>query len=125
MHRAGKFIVDVVAPALCVCAIAYFAYGAIAGATGYRELSALRLEAGERAQEVDALTALRTELEGHANQLNPKALDLDLIDERVRAILGFTHERDLVLPREELERILTRSGASPSSSQTNPQSKGR
>lgn len=106
MRRFGRFFRDVVAPALTACWIAYLGYGAIAGASGYRVLADLRKEAAAKEEALEALTARRAALAQVADQLNARSLDPDMLDERVRAVLGYAREGDLVLPRDELERML-------------------
>lgn len=106
MRLSWRLAVDVVAPALFACGIFYFAYVAAVGATGYRTLQSLRSEHAQREAEVDALIAERRALETVARQLNPKSLDPDLVDEKIRTVLGYVDDGDVVVPRDQLEEIL-------------------
>ncbi len=106
MRISWRLFTDVIAPAFFACWIAYFSYAAIAGATGYRALGSLRAEAAARAAEVETLTLQRRRLERVAGQLNPKSLDPDLVDEKIRAVLGYVGAGDVVIPRDQLEEIL-------------------
>ncbi|MFZ5618351.1 MAG: FtsB family cell division protein [Pseudomonadota bacterium] len=106
MRLSWRLVVDVIAPALFTCWIAYFAYDAMVGATGYRVLSALEAEEAAKAAEVAALTAERRRLEQIAAQLNPKSLDPDMVDEKIRSVLGYVAPGDVVVPRDQLEEIL-------------------
>jgi len=90
-----------------MCGILYFGYDAVVGATGYRTLETLRVEVDERAAEVDALADKRRRLEIVARQLNPKSLDPDLVDEKIRTVLGYVDEYDVVVPRDQLDEILS------------------
>ena len=93
-----------------MCGIFYFGYSAIIGATGYRTLDVLRAEVDERAAEVRALSDKRRRLEIVARQLNPKSLDPDLVDEKIRTVLGYVDENDVVVPRDQFEEILSEAG---------------
>ncbi len=102
----SRFFVDVIAPALCVCWAAVFIYSAIAGEAGYGTLAELQVELQEKSAEVEALRARREALEKRANLLNSKSLDPDLVDERVRSVLGFSAEGDIIIPRDEISRLI-------------------
>lgn len=106
MRRFGRFFGDVIAPLLVACWVVYLGYGAIAGAAGYRVLGELRLEAEEKRVALDEIEARRRALERHAGLLNPKSLDPDMLDERIRAVLGYAEPGDIVVPKSELERML-------------------
>ena len=106
MRLFWRLFVDVVAPAFLTCWIFYFAYDAVIGATGYRALMALRAEAEIKSAEVADLAAERRRLEIVAGQLNPRSLDPDMADEKIRAVLGYVEGGDLVIPRDQLEEVL-------------------
>ena len=105
MNIIKRFLLEIAGPALFVCWIAYISYGAIAGASGFQTLQKLEQVAAEKTVEVDLLIARRTALERRANMLNPASLDPDMIDERIRAVLGYVEESDVVLPRTEVQRL--------------------
>ncbi len=106
MSLSWRLVRDIVAPALFTCWIAYFAYDAMVGATGYRVLRSLKAEAAARTVEVDALSEERRRLERLAQQLNPRSLDPDIVDEKVRSVLGYVEKDDVVIPRDQLEEVL-------------------
>ncbi|MEZ5891536.1 MAG: septum formation initiator family protein [Parvularculaceae bacterium] len=103
-----KFLFDVAFPALVVCLIAILSYSAVASDTGYRALAELRREAEVKEQVLDELRARRIDLEKQADLLNSKSLDPDYLDERARAVLGYSREGDVVISRRELDRLLSR-----------------
>ena len=116
MHAFGIFLKEVAAPALIACWVAWLAYGAIAGAAGYRALAQLREEAAAEAAALEEVRARRQALERRADLLNPRSIDPDMVDERVRAVLGYAREGDIVLPAKEVERLLApeaRKGGAP------------
>ena len=106
MRFSWRLIVDVIAPAFFTCWIGYFAYGAVVGATGFRVLASLRAEEAAKAAEVADLTTERRRLEQVATQLNPRSLDADMVDEKIRVVLGYVEEGDVVIPRDQLEELL-------------------
>lgn len=105
-----RFLIDIVGPALLACWAVLFIYKAAAGQSGFGALSVLEDEVEVKAAEVEALRERRMALEKHANQLNSKSLDSDLAEERIRSVLGYTREGDIVVSREELEKALADRG---------------
>jgi cell division protein FtsB len=103
-----KLFLDVVAPALIVCWTAFFAFDAVAGPTGFRALKAARAEVAQKRAEVAALVERRRALERTAGQLNRRSLDPDMLDEKIRSVLGYAAEGDIVIPRDEFDRMLER-----------------
>lgn len=97
-----QFIFGIIAPALVLCWAAAMAYSAFAGSSGYGALAALEKEVEAKAEEVDLLRQRRLELEQRADQLNSKSLDPDLVDERIRSVLGYSREGDKVISRRVL-----------------------
>jgi len=103
-----RLVIDGIAPAFFMCWIGYLAYGAVAGATGFRALLALEAEVRSRSAEVSELTAERRRLQTIADQLNPRSINADMADEKIRTVLGYVEEGDLVISRDQLEEILNR-----------------
>ena len=101
-----RFLIDIVAPALLLCWAAIFIDRAAAGQSGFGALSALNREVETKAAEVDALRARRIALEKNANQLASKSLDPDLAEERIRKILGYVRDGDVVVTAQELDEAL-------------------
>ncbi len=101
-----RFLLDIAFPALVMCLTGILVWGATASDTGYRALGQLQDEAETKTAELDALKARRQELEKRADLLNPKSLDPDILDERIRTVLGYSREGDVVIPRRELDRLL-------------------
>jgi cell division protein FtsB len=89
---------DAVFSALVLIGIVNFGYHALQGEYGV--FSLMRIEAREQAlsAQLDELRAERAHLENLVARLSPGYLDLDLLDERSRAVLG--HMRaDEIAPR--------------------------
>ena len=89
-----------------LCWAAVLVYSAVVSDTGYRALADLRSEAGALTAQADALRTRRLELEHRADLLKSDALDPDMIDERIRSILGYSQDGDIVVPRKELEPLI-------------------
>ena len=101
-----RFLIDIVAPALILCWAAIFIYNAAAGDSGFGALSALNREVATKTADVDALRARRIALETKADSLSSKSLDPDLAEERIRKILGYAREGDVIVTAAELEEAL-------------------
>lgn len=110
MLRA-RFLFEIVLPVVVVCWAAVMAYSAVASDTGYRALAALETELIEKTAEMDALRERRQALEQRADLLSSKSLDPDMVEERIRSVLGYSREGDVVISRRELDQLLE---ASPS-----------
>jgi cell division protein FtsB len=108
MRYSLRLVVDVIAPAVFICWIGYFSYGAVVGATGVRALRTLEAEVQSKSSEVAELAAERRRLQIVADQLNPNSLDPDMAEEKIRTVLGYAEEGDLVISRDQLEEILNR-----------------
>ncbi len=106
MPFSRRLLFDVVAPAILISWIALETYGALFGPSSYRALRRLEAQAADRAAALDALVARRETLERRANQLNPRSLDPDLVEERVRAVLGYARDGDMVVPRDQFDAAL-------------------
>ncbi len=90
-----------VAPTLLACTVAYFAYYAIHGERGlfgyFRvadKISQVETALDLRTREHDRM-ALRVRL------LRRHALDIDILDERARRVLGLAHPDEVVIYRGE------------------------
>ena len=102
-----RFLLDIAFPALAMCLTGVLLYSAVVSDTGYRALASLRKEAEEKEAQFAELHARRIELEKRADLLNSKSLDPDLLDERIRSVLGYSREGDVVISRRELDRLLS------------------
>ncbi len=86
-----------VAPVLGAAVVGYFVYHTIQGERGLSAYIALTQET-ERARAVLAQARARREaLERRVRLLRPDSLDLDMLDERVRAVLDLVDEDEIVI----------------------------
>jgi cell division protein FtsB len=75
----------------------YFAYAALQGDTGLVEQVRLERERAALEAEVAALEAERRRMENLNRRLSERYLDLDLLDERARDVLGLIREDEIVI----------------------------
>jgi cell division protein FtsB len=77
--------------------LAYFAYHAIQGDRGLFAWMALNQQLKQTHALGDAVAAQRSEPENRVERLSSASLDPDLLDERVRAMLNYAHEDEVVI----------------------------
>jgi cell division protein FtsB len=83
--------------AVVIALTGYFMFAAIQG--DYGHLRRIQVEAEER-RLIDQLHGLKTEraeIENKAHRLSDEYLDLDLLDERVRKVLGMARVDDVII----------------------------
>lgn len=106
MHSLWFAFKSLIGPLFVAAYIAYLTYGAIAGAAGFSALQRLKVEEAALKAEVDAITNRREAMQKQADLLNPHSLDPELMEERIRAVLGYARKGDIVIPRAEIDRVL-------------------
>ena len=90
-------LLQALGPALVMMALAYFAYHAIEGNHGLLALQGLNRELAELEGKAAAVKAERSRLEAKVANLRRDNLDLDLLDERARDVLGYSGPGEVVL----------------------------
>ncbi|MEM6414111.1 MAG: septum formation initiator family protein [Pseudomonadota bacterium] len=80
--------------------------GALWGASSYNTLKTRTAEYLELRDEVDALKKKTADLSRRADNLNRRSLDLEYLKERVRIVLGFVHQDEIVIPRDQFDAAL-------------------
>ena len=78
-------------------AIAVFAHSGLQGDHGLAAYREAEIEEHHLRQELARLSAQRATLENKVRRLSDGYLDLDLLDERARAVLGVVREDELVV----------------------------
>ncbi len=98
LRRHGR---QIVVSLLAIGVVGYFAYHAVEGERGLRAYFAVKHETAAAQRELAALRAERKILERRVMLLRPDSLDLDMLEERARAVLNLGHPDELVilLPR--------------------------
>lgn len=106
MRISIKSLVETCVYAALVGWIALEAVRAYLGPLSFRALEARRAEREALAEEVATLAAREAGLARKADKLNSGRVDAELLDERVRAILGYAAEGEWVASRADIEAAL-------------------
>ena len=75
----------------------YFVFAAVQGGHGIFARASVEAEIDQRRLERDRLAAELAALENRTRRLSDKTLDLDLLDERARAVLGLMRPDEILL----------------------------
>ncbi len=76
----------------------YFAYAAVQGPSGILRRVQIESETAELVAERDALQAQVDDMANLTRRLSDDYLDLDLLDERARTVLGLARADEAVVP---------------------------
>jgi len=88
---------DILFFALAFVAASYFTFAAVQGDHGIFRRVAIDAEAASLAAERDRLAAELAFLENKTRRLSDDFLDLDLLDEQARDVLGYLRPEELVI----------------------------
>lgn len=80
-----------------LCLTCYFCYHIVFGERSYTELKLLSYQVEEHQKNYDDLRSSRLRLENNVVRLRPSSLDLDLLEERARYVLGYMGHNDHVI----------------------------
>ena len=99
MGRDGikKEFQGMIVTALSFGVFIYFSFHLLHGDRGYFALQGARLRLTQTESRYDAIKSEREQLQRRVVLLRPQSLDIDMLDERVRAVLGYSHPNDLVI----------------------------
>lgn len=86
---------------IAVSILAYFAYHMFSGGRGLAALLTLNSEISSIQNELDLVRMERLELEHSSNLLKSESLDLDLLEEQAKKILGYAKPQEIVIIDEE------------------------
>jgi len=87
----------VIGPVVGASLIAYFAYHAIQGDHGIFARDNLKDEVAQAQATLGTLQTQRSEMEKRAALIDPKQVDLDMLDERARAMLNVAKPDEVVI----------------------------
>lgn len=82
---------------ICVGIVAYFICHGIMGERGFIALSQVEYQISDAKADLQKIRIEREKLEARTRLLRPDGLDLDMLDERARATLGYTKPNDYVV----------------------------
>lgn len=92
-----RFFRQATVPAIFASILVYFAYHSVQGERGIAAWLEMRTESHSLQIELSELRHERKELEKRVALLRPESLDPDLLDERARAVLGFSRPDELTV----------------------------
>ncbi len=75
----------------------YFSYHLIAGPRGYFKLQENKYQISLESASLENLQAQRSSIEKKVVMMRPGSIDRDLLEERVRYILGYTTKEEYIL----------------------------
>jgi len=96
-HEVKKRTRAAIAPFLLILMVAYFGLSFVQGDRGLLAWIRLSDEIALVQADLGDLMAHRTQMEHRVQLLRPNGLDLDMLDERARALLGFVHKDEIVI----------------------------
>ena len=93
-YRSARLIYKVF---LFIGILFYFTYQALTGANGYRSYLVIKQQVIEKQKELDTLKNQLNELKQKVDLLSSKSLDLDILEERCRAMLNYSYPNDIII----------------------------
>lgn len=96
-HEVKKRTRAAIAPFMLILMVAYFGMSFVQGDRGLLAWIRLSDEIVLVQGELEDLVLERTQMEHRIQLLRPNGLDLDMLGERARALLGFAHKDEIVI----------------------------
>lgn len=100
-------------PALCVVGIGYNTLVAVNSSEGVRMKSLLDEQIAVERERLKALEGQHAFLSNRADRLLSASLDEDLLEERVRSVLGLVDRGEYLMRLEDLDRLALAPGERP------------
>jgi len=99
MNDTGKSqsVVGYLTSVSVVALVAYFSYSAIQGPYGVLALYKIEAKEAHLQAQLDELIAERQAVENRARRLSDEYLDLDLLDEQARKVLGLMQGDEIIV----------------------------
>lgn len=97
-----RLLLEIGCRVLIVIFMANTFYGMVASKTGYPALWELQEQRAALSADVDALRKHRQWMENRASLMASDDLDPDMVDERIREVLGYAAPQDIVISRADL-----------------------
>jgi len=99
MNESGKSrnVIGYLTSVSVVALVAYFSYSAIQGPYGMLTLFKIETKEAQLQLQLDVLKQERTIAENRAYRLSDEYLDLDLLDEQARKVLGLIRGDEIIV----------------------------
>lgn len=91
-------LTGLILPVLLIIVGAYFTFTAVQGDYGLFRRIQIEAEITRLSEELATLEAQTARMEILTRRLSDEYLDLDLLDERARAVLGYARPDEIILP---------------------------
>jgi len=95
--RKPRHVIGYLTSVSVVALIAYFSYSAIQGPYGMLTLFKIETKEAQLQMQLDVLKQERAIAENRAYRLSDEYLDLDLLDEQARKVLGFIRGDEIIV----------------------------
>lgn len=99
-------LLEITLPVVIVLFVAITMHGMVVSETGYGALAQLNERRVQVEQDVAGLRARRIWMENRAALMNSADLDPDMVDERIRDVLGYAAPGDIVISRKDLHQAV-------------------
>lgn len=96
MPKAKEKKSHLISTSLFVLLFVYFCYHAVSGERGLMALIQYSKRVEKLHAEADTMRAKRLQLEHRVSLLKPESLDLDMLDEQARKLLGYAGKSETV-----------------------------
>lgn len=94
-----------IGPFIVLALMGYFIYHSIQGDRGILSWIQLKDHLTNVEKELSEVTDERRRLERKVQDLRPRSINRDLLDQQVRLQLGYTHPDEIVIPKDEAKGI--------------------
>ncbi len=101
-----RFLLGMTIPFLIIMFLLNTLHGLVLSDTGYRALSGLEQTHQSKVAQLNILSEKRQWMEERAALLQSENIDPDMIDERVRDVLGYAGPHDIVISRKDLRQMV-------------------
>ena len=92
-HLLRQNMLGIIAISLTI----YFSYHLIAGPRGYLELKQIEYQIEQASADLEEVQTQRINIEKKVVMMRPGSIDRELLEERVRYMLGYTAEEEYIL----------------------------
>jgi len=86
-----------VGPSIALAILAYFSYHLVNGDRGLKSYLSLKKETMERDKIVDSLSVEKEGIKKQVEGLGKEPLDMDLLEERIRVMLGLGKKKEITV----------------------------
>jgi cell division protein FtsB len=97
LHKRSRNISGKITTIVFFILLSYFLYHSISGERGLLAMVRLDQELARSQHELDILHSERLQQEHRVKLLRPESLDLDLLDQQARKLIGYSSSNEVVV----------------------------